>query len=179
MFAKVLEFNSEYVKEADREWNLVQKIQRAMPGTVTGKTDCLCRKDHPGGCRSPAAWKNSRSTFSTRNGHPENLTRRSRILKRPGHPLQRPRSQPRDIVSHPLKADIEGILQLGVRGLELYPDGTFRPGDLVDRATYAMMIEDILIKVSGDNGLATRFIGERLLFLIFDPIFLILMPSWW
>jgi hypothetical protein len=65
-----------------------------------------------------------------------------------------------DIAGHPLKADIEGILRVGVRGLENYPDGSFHPSDFVDRATYAMMIEDILIKVTGDNTLATKFIGS-------------------
>jgi hypothetical protein len=65
-----------------------------------------------------------------------------------------------DIASHPLKADIEGILQIGVRGLEIYPDGSFHPGDMIDRATYAMMIEDILIKMTGDTKLATKFIGS-------------------
>ncbi len=37
MFAKVLELKAEYTAEADVQWKLVQDIQRAMPGTVTGK----------------------------------------------------------------------------------------------------------------------------------------------
>ena len=49
---------------------------------------------------------------------------------------------------------------MGVRGLEVFPDGAFHPNDLIDRASYAMMIEDILMKVSGDSTLATKFIGE-------------------
>jgi hypothetical protein len=31
---------------------------------------------------------------------------------------------------------------------------------MVTRAAYAMMLEDILIKVSGDSSLATKFIGS-------------------
>jgi len=160
MFAKVLQFNSEYVKEADLEWNLAQKIQRAMPGTVTGKQIAFVEKL----TRADAAAllleelkidvlykKRTPGKFDTKFKDPEKA--RASAAKA--------QLTAGDIGSHPLKADIEGILQLGVRGLELYPDGTFRPGELVDRATYAMMIEDILIKVSGDNGLATRFIGER------------------
>ncbi len=58
------------------------------------------------------------------------------------------------------KIDIEGILGIGLRGLENYPDGNFHPGELVTRAAFAMMLEDILIKVSGDNSLATKFIGS-------------------
>ena len=48
-----------------------------------------------------------------------------------------------------------------MRGLENYPDSNFHPAELVTRAAYAMMLEDVLIKVTGDNALATRFIGSR------------------
>jgi S-layer homology domain len=70
------------------------------------------------------------------------------------------RTSASDIGSHPLRADIEGMIRIGMRGLEVYPDGSFRPDERVDRAAYAMMIEDILIRISGDNALATRFIGS-------------------
>ena len=46
-----------------------------------------------------------------------------------------------------------------MRGLDLYPDGTFRPDEPMDRGSCAVVIEDILIRVSGDRSLATRFIG--------------------
>jgi hypothetical protein len=64
-----------------------------------------------------------------------------------------------DITSHPRRTDIEGILRIGMRGLDLYPDGTFRPDEPMDRGSCAVVIEDILIRVSGDRSLATRFIG--------------------
>ena len=67
---------------------------------------------------------------------------------------------PTDISDHPLRADIEGVLEIGVRGLEPYPDGLYHPLEFINRATYAMMVEDILIKVTGDNALATKFIGQ-------------------
>jgi hypothetical protein len=35
------------------------------------------------------------------------------------------------------------------------------PNDTGSRAAYAMMIEDILIKVSGNQKLATEFIGSK------------------
>ena len=65
-----------------------------------------------------------------------------------------------DINTNPLRGDIESILSIGVRGLENYPDGAFHPAELVTRATFAMMIEDIIIKVTGDQRLATKFIGS-------------------
>jgi tetratricopeptide (TPR) repeat protein len=159
MFRQVLDINREYVKEADTEWNLAQKIQRAMPGTVAGKKIALLERV----TRADAAAlfmeelkidvlykKRTPRTFDNTFKDPEKAKAETRVAP----------ATTADIATHPLKADIEGILKLEVRGLEAYPDGTFRPNDIVDRATYAMMIEDILIKVTGDNTLATKFIGS-------------------
>lgn len=159
MFAKVLALKKEYIAEADREWNLVQKIQRAMPGTITGKqiafVEQITRADVAAVFMEEMKIdvlykKRTPKTFDTAFKDPEKAKSAATVASK----------VPKDIASHPLKADIEGILQIGVRGLETYPDGAFRPNDFVDRATYAMMIEDILIKVSGDNALATKFIGS-------------------
>jgi tetratricopeptide (TPR) repeat protein len=156
-FSKVLALNTEYVKEADNRWKLVQKIQRAMPGTAIGKKIALVEKI----TRADAAAlfleelkvdvlyaRRTLKTFDTAFKDPD----AAKQVK----PVRAPAT---DIATHPLKADIDEVVRIGMRGLEPYPDGTFRPDGLVDRATYAMMIEDILIKVSGDNALATKFIG--------------------
>ena len=156
MFTKVLELKSEYVAEADTQWNFLQKVQRAMPGTATGKQIALVERL----TRADAAAlfmeelkidvlykKRTPKTFDTSFKDPE---------KAAASPVK---ITAKDIADHPLRTDIEGILQLGVRGLENYPDGNFHPTELVTRATYAMMLEDILIKVTGDNSLATKFIG--------------------
>jgi len=158
MFAKVMEIKAEYTAEADVQWKLVQDIQRAMPGTVTGKKIALVEKL----TRADAAAlfmeemkidvlykKRTPKEFDTSFKDPDKA-------KVPG----RGAPTANDIAANPLKMDIEGILQLGVRGLEVYPDGAFHPNDFVNRAAYAMMIEDILIKVTGDNKLATKFIGS-------------------
>jgi tetratricopeptide (TPR) repeat protein len=159
MFKQVIDFNRDYVKEADAEWNLTQKIQRAMPGTITGKKIAILERIN----RADAAAlfmeelkidvlykKKTVKTFDTSFKDPEKAKAQAST----------PPITATDIANYPLKADIEGILRIGVRGLETYPDGSFHPNDMVDRATYAMMIEDILIKVSGDNSLATKFIGS-------------------
>jgi tetratricopeptide (TPR) repeat protein len=156
MFTKVLELKSEYVAEADIQWNFLQKVQRAMPGTTTGKQIALVERL----TRADAAAlfmeelkidvlykKRTPKTFDASFKDPE---------KAAAKPVK---ITAKDIADHPLRMDIEGILQLGVRGLENYPDGNFHPGELVTRAAYAMILEDILIKVTGDNSLATKFIG--------------------
>jgi tetratricopeptide (TPR) repeat protein len=159
MFRQVIDINKEYVKEADSEWNLTQKIQRAMPGTITGKKIAVVERI----TRADAAAlfmeelkidvlykKRTPKTFDTAFRDPEKAKAAASATP----------ATATDIADHPLKVDIEGIIQIGVRGLEVYPDRTFHPNDFVDRATYAMMIEDILIKVTGDNALATKSIGS-------------------
>ena len=157
MFSRVLDLNGEYVKEADDRWKLVQKIQRAMPGTATGKKIALVERI----TRADAAAlfleelkidvlyaRRTPKNFDAAFKDPEKA--KSSAAGRTGAA---------DISGHPLRADIEGMIRIGMRGLEVYPDGNFRPDELVDRASYAMMIEDILVKITGDNALATRFIG--------------------
>jgi len=157
MFTKVLELKSGYVGEADVQWKFLQKVQRAMPGTATGKQIALVERL----TRADAAAlfmeelkidvlykKRTPKTFDTSFKNPEKAaTKTAKITAN-------------DIADHPLKTDIEGILGIGLRGLENYPDGNFHPGELVTRAAFAMMLEDVLIKVSGDNSLATKFIGS-------------------
>ena len=159
MFAKVLSIKKEYITEADREWNLVQKIQRAMPGTITGKqiafVEQITRADV-----AAVFMEEMKIDVLYKKRTPKNFDTSFKDPEKAKTPGTMSSVAPTDIANHPLKADIEGIIQMGVRGLEVYPDGTFRPNDFVNRAAYAMMIEDILIKVSGDNTLATKFIGS-------------------
>lgn len=159
MFAKVLEIRKEYVGQANAQWNLVQKIQRAMPGTVTGKKiallESISRADVAAlfmeELKIDALYKKrTPKTFDTSFKDPEKAARSAEPA-----PLTA-----QDIAGHPLKADIEGILAIGVRGLEINPQGNFEPAGALNRAEYALMIEDILIKVTGDNALATKFIGS-------------------
>ena len=157
MFAKVLDLKTDYISEADVQWNLIQKIQRAMPGTINGKiiaiVDRITRADAAAlfleEMKIDVLYKKRTiKTFDTSFKDPE------KAAVKPG------KITAKDIADHPLKADIESILEIGVRGLENYPDGNFHPAEIVTRAAYAMMLEDILIKVTGDSSLATKFIGS-------------------
>jgi hypothetical protein len=66
-----------------------------------------------------------------------------------------------DIDDHVLKADIQAVIEIGIKGLQPFPDHTYRPDQMVNRAEFAMMVEDILIKITGSDGLATQFIGSK------------------
>ncbi len=157
MFAKVLDLKTDYITEADAQWNLIQKIQRAMPGTINGKiiaiVDRITRADAAALFMEEMKIdvlynKRNPKTFDTSFKEPEKAS------------VKPAKITANDIAGHPLRSDIEGILEIGVRGLENYPDGNFHPEEIVTRAAYAMMLEDVLIKVAGDNSLATKFIGS-------------------
>jgi hypothetical protein len=157
MFSLVLDFNSDYVNEADDRWKFVQKLRKASPRTMTGKKIAMLERL----TRAQAA------ALLVEEIEIDNLSS-LRMLKPFKQKLNdQDKAQAAvpgtktatDIAGHPLTKSIETVVRIGIKGLDLYPDGTFRPDVHVDRASLALMIEDILIKVEGDGALATRFIG--------------------
>ncbi|MBA4421751.1 MAG: hypothetical protein C0390_01470 [Syntrophus sp. (in: bacteria)] len=158
MFNRILDLNGDYVTEADGRWRLVQKIQRAMPETMTGKKIALMERI----TRADMALllveeMKIEALYALQT--PRIFDKRLRDLEKMRTKTARPATAT-DIARHPRRTDIEGVIRIGIRGLDLYPDGTFRPDEPLDRASYAMMIEDILIKVSDDHSLAKRYIGS-------------------
>jgi len=73
---------------------------------------------------------------------------------------QVPPSAPADIELSWARPWIEEILDLGVAGLEVMPDGLFHPEDAVTRANYARVNEGIMEAIIGDGNLSTRHVGE-------------------
>jgi hypothetical protein len=161
MFKKVLDINDKYLVEADNEWKVVQKIQRAAPGSLIGKKIALIEEI----TRADVAAlfvqellleklyeKRTPKRFDTSFQAPVKKFEADRIVKA---------EAATDVQNHVLRTDIVTIMRLGVRGLEPSPDHKFFPNEKITRAAYALMIEDILIKVSGDEKLATKFIGSK------------------
>jgi len=160
-FKKVLDLNDKYLIEADQEWKLVQKIQRAAPGSKIGKQialiDAITRADLAALfiqelLLEKLYQKRTPAQFDTSYKPPTQKFEADKIVKA---------EAATDIQAHVLRADIETALRLGVRGLEPTPDHKFLPNEKVNRQAYAMMVEDILIKVTGNQKLATEFIGSK------------------
>lgn len=158
-FTRVLDLGKGYVAEADREYKLVQKIERAMPGTVVGKRIALLE----------AITRADLAALFIEELKIDDLYKRKAkrsfdtSFKSPGQAGTGPAAPdlPKDIVDHVLKADIEAVIAIGIKGLQPFPDGTFKPDTNVTRAEYAMIVEDILITITGETGLATQFIGNQ------------------
>jgi hypothetical protein len=167
MFRKVVEMNKEYTIEANAEWAVIQKIQRASPGTVIGKQIALIDKID----RADVAalfvqemdleklfTKRGTKTYDTGFKAPtESSTKMTTETVVKMEPAT-------DIAGNWLKPSIDTVLKLQVRGLEAGPNHTFEPTKLITKAEFALMLEDILIKVRGDEKLATKYIGSPSLY---------------
>jgi tetratricopeptide (TPR) repeat protein len=72
---------------------------------------------------------------------------------------------PADVVEHPFKHEVLTVMQWNIRGLEPEFDPAtqaplFRPKAPVTRKALAIVLEDALIKLTGDEKLASEFLGQ-------------------
>lgn len=162
MFKTVLDMNKEFTSEANAEWALIQKIQRAAPGTEIGKKIALIDKIDRADIAAlfdqemnleKLYTKRGVKTYDTSFKAPTEAStdmQTEKVIK------MEPAT---DIADHWLKPSIDLVLKLQVRGLEAGPNHTFEPDKLITKGEFALMLEDILIKVTGDEKLATKFLG--------------------
>lgn len=160
-FKTVLDLNKDYTGEADKEWQVVQKIQRAAPGTKIGKQIAIIEQIS----RADAA-----ALFIQELNIDRLFEKRGKSFdpsfKSPGKEefkadtvvAMEPAT---DIATHPLKADIDTVIKLGVRGLEPSPDHKFEPNKPLLKAEFAIMLEDIMVRITGEPKLATQFFGQK------------------
>jgi len=150
-FKRVLEINRTFVDKADQQFKLVQKIQRAMPGTQIGKKVALLEKVKRADVAAlfiqelklDKLYRKFRpDKFDTSFESPEEV------------------SIPVDVQDHPLRNDVQTVIGLGVKGLGTFPDGTFAPNEFITRASYAMMIADIISTIIHDPSLAAKYTGN-------------------
>jgi Tfp pilus assembly protein PilF len=139
-FKKVLEINKTLMSEADQQLSTVQKIERAMPATLTGKRIALLDKV-------------SRIDVAAL------FIQELRLDKDLGARRNREVPIPPDVKDHPLRADVQRVISLGIKGLDTFPDGTFAPYESILRASYAMMIADIISTLTHDPSLANKYQG--------------------
>ncbi len=72
---------------------------------------------------------------------------------------------PADVLDSPFREEVETLMKWGVRGLEPEYDKTtraylFRPMEPVTRKQFALVVEDVLIKITGDESLGKAFFGH-------------------
>ncbi|MGB9892590.1 S-layer homology domain-containing protein, partial [Thermodesulfovibrio yellowstonii] len=78
----------------------------------------------------------------------------------------KPEFIPADIINNPFQQEILTVLKLKIRGLEPKYDETvkaylFKPEEVVKRGEMALILEDVLIKLTADEKIATAFLGHE------------------
>jgi len=160
-YAKVIENKDDWSTIANSEWELVQKIVRAAPGTKIGAKIALIDKID----RADLA-----VLFMEELKLPELLEKKREktydtSFKAPEDPMEYKEEEmekftgPKDVANHWAKNWIYEIVEL--KGMEMYPDHTFRPDELMTRAEFALLIQNILILETHDESLATKYFGEE------------------
>jgi hypothetical protein len=161
-FRKVLDMNKDFTAEANTEWALIQKIQRAAPGTEIGKKIALIDKiDRADIAALFDQEMNLEKLFTKRGVKTYDTTFKAPTESSTAMATETvtKMAPATDIADHWLKPSIDSVLKLQIRGLEAGPNHTFEPDKLITKGEFALMLEDILIKVSGDEKLATKFLG--------------------
>ena len=185
MFSQVTQLKTNHMADADAQLKFLQKVQQAMPATEAGKKIALAERI----TRADAAAlfmeelkikdlykkpepKVSDASLKELEKVSAEMKDAEKVSKEVKEEEKTPTEVPpapvkllaKDIADHPLKTDIEGILETGVRGLENDPKGNFNPGEVLSRGEYAMMLEDILIKLTGEKDFAARYVSSKSLF---------------
>jgi Tfp pilus assembly protein PilF len=185
MFSTVVKLKTDHIDDATNQINFLQKIQKADPLTPVGKrialTESLTRAETAALFIEELKLKDLYDKYfpKTKNQQEkENIpakikdTEISVENKTIGQvftetfPLEPPPMKilAMDIMEHPLLKYIEAVLETGVKGLENNPKRNFKPNEVISRGEFAIIVEDILIKVTGEKDIAARYVNSKSLF---------------
>lgn len=153
-FGAVVAAKGDFSERADREWKLMQKIQRAAPGTRLGKKIALVDEL----TRAELA-----VLFVDEMKLEEVLQKRTPIRYETANqpPTLTPGTRarmPDDIGGNWAERFIRDAVRLGA--IEAKPTGKFDPDQPVTRAEFAYLCQNMIVLITQDNSLLTRFIGE-------------------
>lgn len=161
LYRKVLEFAGDYEEEANKELKRIQRIQRALPGSQFGAAIAnvpeISRADVAAlfiaELRLDRLYKDRNKKQDTGYQVPKNQ-KKMKTDPLQGYP------DAIDISGHPVEDAILEIMKLGVKGLEPDPAHKFYPDQKITRAEFALMVQDILVKVTQQPSIETQFIGQ-------------------
>jgi len=156
-FKKVLEINTDFADKADYQLKLVQNIERAMPKTLIGKKVALLEKIKRVDVAALFIQEVKLHKIYKKVG-PQKFDTSFKSSEQSSSTYQVP--VPADVVDHPLRADILAVITLKIKGLNVFPDGRFAPNESITRASYAMMMADVISTISNDPSLDTKYIGS-------------------
>lgn len=158
-FRQALDYkaDSKWHQKADAVWKRTDRIVRAMAGVTVGNV----------GKEVAVKKQVSRADLAALLIDEVKLDNlfAGRIPATSQVETMKPEFIPADILNHPFKAEVLTTMKWNVRGLEPTYDSTtqarlFKPEDAVTRKAFALILEDILVKLTGDEKLPTAFLGH-------------------
>lgn len=145
-------------EKADKAWKKTDKIVRAMSGITVGNVGKkIAIKDSITRADLAALLINELKIDKLFAGRIPVASQLEKI---------KPEFVPADIISHFFKEEILTILKWKIRGFEPKFDETtkaylFKPEEVVKRGEMALILEDVLIKLTGDEKLASAYFGHE------------------
>lgn len=177
MFATVIKLKTDHIDDATNQIDFLQKVQKANPISQAGKrialTERLTRAETAALLMEELKIKELYDKHVPKDQNKqEKETEMIKEEKITGQvftetfPIEPPPMKiwAHDIMEHPFQKDIEGVLEKGVKGLENNPRGKFNPGEIISRGEFAIILEDILIKVTGEKDISARYVNSKSLF---------------
>lgn len=141
-FLKVLEIKKSLVSETRSELEILKKIESAKPVSSIGR-------------RLAVEERVTRAELAALLFHELSV---HDLLKAEDPAI--PAASAPDILDHPLRSSVEKVLNLKIKGLSVYGDGTFGPNEIVTRAGFSIMMADILSRATKDPALISRHAGR-------------------
>lgn len=157
LFAEVLDMQRGYEDKVRERWEQIQDVRRVSPGSSVGKRIALIERITRSDMAALLTEEFGVAEFYEATPAPVD----SKSFEPPRAEVEYYKSRPYDVDDHPMASSINETLEYGVKGLESYPDGSFRPDEPLTRAEAAMIYEDILVRATGDWSLSTKFIGRQ------------------
>jgi len=158
-FADVIneKVSSKWASLAEKYWNKTDKIVRAMAGITVGDVGkTIATQESVTRADMAALLVDELKVDKLFAGR---IPSESQLAK------MKADFTPADVMASPFKGEILTLMKWGVRGLEPVYDETtraylFRPDEPVTRKQFAMVLEDVLIKLTGDEKLASAYFGQ-------------------
>ena len=152
-FRDVVNKRGEYSGMADSKWKLSQKIVRAMPGTPVGKKVALKERINRADLAVLFSEELKIGVLF------DKMPTQSAGFQSPSQAAQNTTIQvPNDSKNHWAETWIKDMIRYGVMNVE--PDGNFYPDDKINRATYALAVQRLLVVATRDQSLETKYFGE-------------------
>lgn len=159
-FTEVVKMKDFYATEANKQWEIVQMIERARPGTKIGAKVALM--DKVGKAEIAVLFveemkieqvldKREKKEYNTDFAAPEDPMKYKEKVQE--------NAVANDVKGHWAADWIKIVLNRGV--MENAPDHNFYPDKEITRAEYALILLKVMVLISGDESLYTKHFGEE------------------